>query len=161
MDGRHFANKLAGVAQLVEQGFCKPQVRGSNPCVGTTLRDSPDTPSIVQRPDRVEKLGTDIRYSARLVCIVLSLKRQKSDSCPKVAVQCPEYPETYRAFDILWGRGESTQSTQRTFRQEEPRRRGALKQVTRRTFCSVDFGLHGWVVVRPTVVLIHFGPPLL
>ena len=26
---------VAGVAQLVEQGFCKPQVRGSNPCAGT------------------------------------------------------------------------------------------------------------------------------
>ena len=26
---------LAGVAQLVEQGFCKPQVRGSIPCAGT------------------------------------------------------------------------------------------------------------------------------
>ncbi len=25
----------AGVAQLVEQGFCKPQVRGSIPCAGT------------------------------------------------------------------------------------------------------------------------------
>ena len=28
--------KNAGVAQLVEQGFCKPQVRGSSPCAGTT-----------------------------------------------------------------------------------------------------------------------------
>ena len=27
----------AGVAQLVEQGFCKPQVRGSSPCAGTTI----------------------------------------------------------------------------------------------------------------------------
>ena len=25
----------AAIAQLVEQGFCKPQVRGSNPCGGT------------------------------------------------------------------------------------------------------------------------------
>ena len=26
----------ADIAQLVEQGFCKPQVRGSSPRVGTT-----------------------------------------------------------------------------------------------------------------------------
>ena len=27
----------ADIAQLVEQGFCKPQVRGSSPRVGTTF----------------------------------------------------------------------------------------------------------------------------
>ena len=26
---------FAGIAQLVEQGFCKPKVRGSSPCAGT------------------------------------------------------------------------------------------------------------------------------
>ncbi len=33
----------AGVAQVVEQGFCKPQVRGSSPCAGTT--SAPTSPN--------------------------------------------------------------------------------------------------------------------
>ena len=32
---------IAGVAQLVEQGFCKPQVRGSIPCAGTKQKRVP------------------------------------------------------------------------------------------------------------------------
>ncbi len=31
----------AGIAQLVEQGFCKPQVRGSSPCAGTKSKGGP------------------------------------------------------------------------------------------------------------------------
>ena len=30
----------AAVAQLVEQGFCKPKVRGSSPCGGTIFQMS-------------------------------------------------------------------------------------------------------------------------
>ncbi len=34
---------VAGIAQLVEQGFCKPQVRGSIPCAGTKLKPGPNS----------------------------------------------------------------------------------------------------------------------
>jgi hypothetical protein len=53
---------MAGIAQLAEQGFCKPQVRGSNPCVGTIFFSVDNTSLLhrqyMPRPDR-ERHGVE------------------------------------------------------------------------------------------------------
>ena len=48
---------VAGVAQLVEQWFCKPQVGGSTPSAGTILTSSHARSAQSMRDERVPSLA--------------------------------------------------------------------------------------------------------
>ena len=59
----------AGIAQLVEQGFCKPQVRGSSPCAGTKqkrgrkrFRSAPDGAVTVRIPALAAEIYFELAF---------------------------------------------------------------------------------------------------